>query len=163
MDLFENSPDMYHLVNRVGTIVSSNRTEADLLGYRKEDLVGHSILKLYPLDYHDQAKRLLEQIFEQGRGGQGLEQQMVDSKGELLDVSLNTSIIYDDQGQPILMRAVARDITEKKKLEAKILHAQRINGTGLRTLLRLRQNGERPLRASCSHLPAKDQSSSNPS
>ncbi|HLA69022.1 MAG TPA: PAS domain S-box protein [Bacteroidota bacterium] len=130
MDLFENSPDMYHLVNRVGTIVSCNRTEADLLGYRKEDLVGHSILKLYPLDYHDQAKRLLEQIFEQGRGVQGLEEQMVDSKGELLDVSLNTSIIYDDQGQPILMRAVARDITEKKKLEAKILHAQRIDSIG---------------------------------
>ena len=130
MDLFENSPDMYHLVNRDGTIVSCNRTETDLLGYRKEDLVGHSILKLYPLDYHDQARKLLEQIFEQGRGVQGLEEQMVDRKGVLLDVSLNTSIIYDDQGQPILMRAVARDITEKKKLEAKILHAQRIDSIG---------------------------------
>jgi PAS domain S-box-containing protein len=130
MDLFENSPDMYHLVNRDGTIVSCNRTEADLLGYRKEDLVGHSILKLYSLDYHDQARKLLEQIFEHGKGVQGLEEQLVDRKGELLDVSLNTSIIYDDQGQPILMRAVARDITEKKKLEAKILHAQRIDSIG---------------------------------
>ena len=130
MDLFENSPDMYHLVNRAGMIVSCNRTETDLLGYRKEDLVGYSILKLYPLDYHDQARKLLEQIFVQGRGVQGMEEQMVDSKGELLDVSLNTSIIYDDQGQPILMRAVARDITEKKKLEAKILHAQRIDSIG---------------------------------
>jgi PAS domain S-box-containing protein len=130
MDLFENSPDMYHLVNRAGIIVSCNRTEADLLGYRKEDLLGQSILKLYPLDYHDQAGKMLEQIFEQKRGVQGLEEQMVDSKGDLLDVSLNTSIIYDDQGQPILMRAVARDITEKKKLEAKILHAQRIDSIG---------------------------------
>jgi len=130
MDLFENSPDMYHLVNRDGTIVSCNRTEADLLGYRKEDLIGYSILKLYPLDYHEQARKLLEQIFEQKRGIKGLEEQMVDSKGALLDVSLNASIIYDDQGQPILMRAVARDITEKKKLEAKILHAQRIDSIG---------------------------------
>ncbi len=130
MDLFENSPDMYHLVNRDGTIVSCNQTEAGLLGYRKEDLVGHSILKLYPLDYHDHARTMLEQIFEKGRGVQGLEEQMVDSKGELIDVSVNTSIIYNEEGRPVLMRVVARDITEKKKLEAKILHAQRIDSIG---------------------------------
>lgn len=130
MDLFENSPDMYHLVNREGTIVSCNQTEATLLGYRKEELVGQSVLKLYPHEYHDEAKALLEQIFEKGRGVKGLEEHMVDNKGELLDISLNTSIIYDEDGRPVLMRAVARDITEKKKLEAKILHAQRIDSIG---------------------------------
>src|SRR5574341_198241 len=52
MDLFEHSPDMYHIVNREGVIISCNQTESDRLGYRKDELIGHSVLKLYPKDYH---------------------------------------------------------------------------------------------------------------
>ncbi|MGB2866963.1 MAG: PAS domain S-box protein [Bacteroidota bacterium] len=130
MDLFEHSPDMYHIVNREGVIVSCNQTEASRLGYRKDELVGHPILKLYPPDYHQDARRLLREIFENSQELKGLEEQMVKSNGELIDVSVNASIIYDESKQPVFMRAVARDITEKKKLEAKIVHAQRIDSIG---------------------------------
>jgi PAS domain S-box-containing protein len=130
MDLFEHSPDMYHIVNREGIIVSCNMTEANRLGYRKEELVGQSILKIYPPAYHPEAQRLLRNIFEKNQEIKGLEEQMVTKSGELIDVSVNTSIILDEHGEPILMRAVARDITEKKKLEEKIFHAQRIDSIG---------------------------------
>ena len=130
MDLFEHSPDMYHIVNREGVIISCNQTEADRLGYRKEELVGKPIFKLYPPDYHEQARNLLQQMFERGREVQGVEEQMLDSKGGLIDVSINSSIIYDEEHKPVLMRAVARDITEKKKLEETIVHAQRIDSIG---------------------------------
>ncbi|HWP83457.1 MAG TPA: PAS domain S-box protein [Bacteroidota bacterium] len=130
IDLFEHSPDMYSIVNRYGTIVSVNQTEADRLGYRKEELLGKSILKLYPPDQYQDAQRLLEQVFEQNHEVKGVEQQMVTSTGELVDVSVSTSIIYDESRQPMLMRTVARDITEKKKLESKVIHAQRIDSIG---------------------------------
>ena len=130
MDLFEHSPDMYHIVNREGIIVSCNQTEADRLGYRKDELVGQHIIKLYPRENHHEAQRLLRQIFEMNREVKGLEEHMLTSSSQLIDVSVNTSIIYDETKRPILMRAVARDITEKKKLEEKILHAQRIDSIG---------------------------------
>lgn len=130
MDLFEHSPDMYHIVNRHGIIVSCNQTEADRLGYRKDDLVGQSIYKLYPPDYHEEARKHIDQVFARGLEVTGVEEQIVDSKGELIDVSVSTSILYDENRRPAFMRAVARDITEKKKLEAKIIHAQRIDSIG---------------------------------
>lgn len=130
MDLFEHSPDMYHIVNRNGVIVSCNQTEADQLGYRKDDLVGQPVFKLYPRDYHEEVRRQLEQVFERGEEVTGVEEQIMDSRGQLLDVSVSTSIIYDEHRRPAYMRAVARDITEKKKLEAKIIHAQRIDSIG---------------------------------
>ncbi len=130
MDLFENSPDMNHVVNRAGIIVNCNKTEINRLGYRREELVGESVLKLYPVSYQETARRLLVQMFEEQREFAELEEQMVTSRGEVLDVSVNTSLIYDDQHQPIFVRAVARDITERKKMEAKILHAQRIDSIG---------------------------------
>ncbi|MEX2088234.1 MAG: PAS domain S-box protein, partial [Bacteroidota bacterium] len=130
MDLFEHSPDMYHIVNREGIIVSCNQTEADRLGYRKEELIGEPVLKLYPGAYAVDAQRLLTEIFENNYEVSGLEEQMVSKAGELIDVSVNTSIIYGEERKPLFMRAVARDITEKKKLESKILHAQRIDSIG---------------------------------
>ncbi len=54
---------------------------------------------------------------------------MLTKKGELIDVSVNASIVRDEAGQP-LVRTVARDITEKKNLEAKVIHAQRIDSIG---------------------------------
>jgi PAS domain S-box-containing protein len=130
MDLFEHSPDMYHIVNLDGIIVSCNQTEADRLGYRKEELVGQSILKIYPKAYHLEAQLQLRKFFEQIQEVKGLEEQIVTKAGELIDVSVNTSIIVDETGKPVFMRAAARDITEKKQLEEKIFHAQRIDSIG---------------------------------
>jgi PAS domain S-box-containing protein len=130
MDLFEHSPDMYHIVNRQGVIVSCNQTEADRLGYRKEELIGASLMKLYPEGYHGEVHKLLKEIFEHNYEVSGLEEQMVTKEGELIDVNVNTSIIHDAERKPAFMRAVARDITEKKRLESKILHAQRIDSIG---------------------------------
>jgi len=129
-DLFENSPDMYHIVNRSGFILSCNRTEATHLGYSKEELIGDSILKLYPKSYHEEALELLRQMFEEDYEAKGLEEQMVTKGSELINVSVNTSIVYDEEGKAALVRWVARDITERKKLESKILHAQRIDSIG---------------------------------
>lgn len=130
MDLFEHSPDMYHIVDRDGIIVSCNQTEANRLGYRKEELVGQSILKIYPPDRHPEAERLLKNIFERKQEMKGVEERVVTKAGEFIDVSVNTSLIFDESGMPVLMRAVARDITEKKQLEEKIFHAQRIDSIG---------------------------------
>lgn len=130
MDLFEHSPDMYHIVNRDGIIVSCNQTEATRLQFRKEDLVGQSVLKLYPPTSHAAVRRSFHTLFDEGRPLEGVEDQMVVSTGERIDVSVNTTLIYDETRRPVLARSVARDITEKKRLEARVFHAQRIDSIG---------------------------------
>jgi len=121
---------MSHIVTREGIIVSCNQTETDRLGYQKENLVGFSVLALYPLQYHLAAKALVHDVFESRREVSGLEEQFLTKSGEVVDVSVITSIVYDESRKPAFMRVVARDITEKKKLESKILHAQRIDSIG---------------------------------
>ena len=130
MDLFEHSPDMSHIVTREGIIVSCNQTETDRLGYQKEDLIGFSVLTLYPLQYHTAARKVLDDVFERRLEVYGLEEQFIAKSGEVVDVSVNTSIVYDEARMPAFVRVVARDITEKKKLESKIMHAQRIDSIG---------------------------------
>jgi PAS domain S-box-containing protein len=116
-------------VNKSGIITNCNQTEATRLGYSKSEIIGQSILKFYSPEYHSEAQRLLHDIFEKNLEVKGLEEKMLAKNGELIDVSVNASIIRDETGQP-LVRTVARDITEKKNLEAKVIHAQRIDSIG---------------------------------
>ena len=130
MDLFEHSPDMYHIVSREGIIISCNQTEADRLGYRKDELVGHSVLTLYLPETHAAIRSFITDVFENNREVSGHEEQIVTKSGNIIDISVSTSIIYDESRKPSFIRIAARDITEKKKLESKIFHAQRIDSIG---------------------------------
>jgi PAS domain S-box-containing protein len=129
IDLYEHSPDMSHIIDEEGIITSCNQTEANRLGYSKDELIGQSILKLYPSEHHNEAQHMLRNIFDRNHEVKGLEERILTKSGELIDVSVNASIIRDELGKP-LIRAVARDITEKKNLEAKVIHAQRIDSIG---------------------------------
>lgn len=129
-DLYEHSPDMYHSVDRDGTIVNCNQTEAERLGYDKQELVGQPVFKIYPVYYHIQLRQILDRTFELREELKGVEEQMLRKDGSVIDVSVSTSIVFDHDGRPRFTRTVARDITEKKKMEQKILQAQKIDSIG---------------------------------
>jgi PAS domain S-box-containing protein len=129
-DLFEHSPDMYHSVNRDGVVVSCNVTESVVLGYAKDEIIGKPLARLYPGDQEAKIHENFHRLFVLGEEIHGIEEQMRRKDGTLIDVSVNTSLVYDAEGKPILARMVARDITEKKKLEQEILHAQKIDSIG---------------------------------
>jgi PAS domain S-box-containing protein len=129
-DLFEYSPDMYHSINRFGVVISCNLTESQVLGYQKEEIIGQPVLKLYPPEGHQQIRSHLNRMFELGQELKGVEEQIQKKDGTLLDVSVNTSLVYDHEGKPSVVRMVLRDITLKKKMDEKILQAQKIDSIG---------------------------------
>jgi PAS domain S-box-containing protein len=129
-DLYEYSPDMYHSVDQYGIVRSCNLTESEMLGYPKEQIIGASLLKLYPVSSHDTVNANLRKLFTDGQELRGIEEQIARADGSLIDVSVNTSLVRDANGHPTLVRMVLRDITEKKKMEEKILQAQKIDSIG---------------------------------
>lgn len=130
VDLYEHSPDMYHSVDRKGVVVSCNLTEAQILGWRKEEIIGRPLLSLYPSSQQPHVLNNLEKIFDYGQELKGIEEQMQRHDGSVIDVSVNTSLVYDGHGNPSVARMVLRDITEKKRMEVKILQAQKIDSIG---------------------------------
>lgn len=129
-DLYEYSPDMYHSIDQNGIIKSCNFTESRVLGYSKQQIIGQPLLKLYPIFYHDTVKEHLDKIFIGGQELRSIEEQVQRSDNSLIDVSLNTSLVRDAEGRPTLARMVLRDITERKKMEEKILQAQKMDSLG---------------------------------
>lgn len=129
-DLYENLPDMYHSVNFDGIVVSCNKTELDHLGFTKEEIIGKHITKLYPSEFHDLILRRIKEIFNTGVDLKGIEEIMQLKNGTRINVSVNTSIVYNSDSKPVLVRMVARDITKQKLMEEKIIQAQKIDSIG---------------------------------
>ncbi len=129
-DLFEHSPDMYHLVNRDGIIINCNLTESQTLKYPKTEIIGKHLTFFYPPEMHGHITDLLRRSFEQMEEFRGSEEQMRTQDDQIIDVSVNTSLVYDENGKPVLLRCVGRDMTEQKFLEQKVMQAQRIDTIG---------------------------------
>jgi PAS domain S-box-containing protein len=123
-DLFEHSPDMYHLVNREGIIINCNLTESQTLKYAKAEIIGKSLTFLYPPEMHDHITMILKKSFDEHQEFRGSEEQMKTQDGRTIDVSVNTSLVYDENHKPVLLRCVGRDMTEQKILEQKVMQAR---------------------------------------
>jgi two-component system cell cycle sensor histidine kinase/response regulator CckA len=101
-----------------------------VLGIPKGEIIGQPAMELYPPDQHDQLHANLKRIFEHGQELQGVEERLRRRDGSLIDVSVSSSIVRDAEGKPALARIVLRDITEKKKMEEKLLQVQKIDSIG---------------------------------
>jgi PAS domain S-box-containing protein len=130
IDLFENAPDIYLSVNRHHTIVGFNKTGADILGYSKQETLRKPFENLFVEGRRVPVKDILTTMFSEGRGLKDAEEQMLRKDGTPIYVTLNSTLVFDDAGRTVNARIVARDISERKKMESAILHAQKIDSIG---------------------------------
>lgn len=130
LDLFENSPDIYFSIGRDHAVIGCNATGARMLGYEKEEILGRKLESFFVAELQPTLQDILIRMFLEGRGVKDLEEQMVCKDGRLLYVNVNSSLVFDHTGSPTLARIVARDITERKKMEAAIIQAQKIDSIG---------------------------------
>lgn len=129
-DLFEHSPDIYLNVNRNHIIVGCNNTGAEILGYPKQEILGKPYEEFFAPDRREHIRELVSRMFEEGTRLRDVEDQMVQKDGHTLFVSLNSTLVFDERGASVNARIVAHDITERKKMEGAILHAQKIDSIG---------------------------------
>lgn len=115
-DLYENAPDMCHSVNRDGMVIYCNDTEARMLGYEKEEIIGKPITNFFT----EKSKEIYAKEFPTLKDKKvhlGLEREFVRKDGSVLTTSLNIFTETDERGELKLTRTIARDITERKRLQ----------------------------------------------
>ena len=129
-DLFENAPDIYLSVNRQHEIIGCNRHGATLLEGTPAQIIGKPFHTLCSPDRQSSVDAMLLQMFTEGKALKDVEEQMVTLAGRPFFVLLNTTMVFDETGHTVTARIVARDITERKRMEDALLHAQKIDSIG---------------------------------
>ena len=98
-----------------GIVLSWNPAAERLFGYTAKEMIGESIIKIVPLDRHDEETYVLSRI-RAGLSVEHFETVRQRKDGGLVDISLTVSPIRDASGLIIGASKIARDISEHKRL-----------------------------------------------
>lgn len=115
-DFFENAAVGLHWVGRDGTVLRVNHAELAMLGYTREEFVGHHIAEFHV----DQS--VIEDILASLQAGEVLENyeaRMRCKDGSIKYVSINSSV-YREAGKFIHTRCFTQDISERRGIEGRL-------------------------------------------
>jgi PAS domain S-box-containing protein len=99
-----------------GIVTSWNRGAEKIYGYSAQEAVGRHISFLAPPESVDEMAQLMERV-RQGEQVYNLETERVTKSGRLIEVSLTISPVLDPGGALIGFATIARDITERTRLQ----------------------------------------------
>jgi len=114
--LFDYAPDAYYISDLKGKFIDGNKAAERVIGYKKEELIGKSFLKLklLPLADISEAAKLL---------ARNLRGQVTGSDEFVLNRKDNTKVTVEISTYPVkikektLVLGIARDITKRKQAE----------------------------------------------
>lgn len=137
-DLIENANDLIFTLSLKGDFIFINRRLSTLTGYSREEWIGRSFFELV----HQDDQKIADENFQMTLRGKAriFEMRIVCQNGVVLFLSTNINPIFE-KDEVIGSVGIARDITQRKKLENEILELKNFNesiiesiGSGLLTL-----------------------------
>ncbi len=113
----ENVNDIIYAVTLEGTFSYLSPQFKDMLGYDVSEFLNQSFGGLTHLDDTPAIIASNQKLFETGQKQSGLEFRVKHKNSEWVWITCNNAPIFDDQGSVIGLRGIARDISERKRLE----------------------------------------------
>lgn len=113
--IVQTSEDPIITKNLDGIITSWNPAAERLFGYKPEEMVGESVLKLIPPSLHHEETAILRKL----RAGEQIthfETTRLAKGGRELSVSLTISPLKDERGRVVGVSKMVRDITPQRRL-----------------------------------------------
>jgi PAS domain S-box-containing protein len=123
-DLYNHAPCGYHSIDPDGMIIQINDTELAWLGYRREQVVGKMhVTQLLTPEGIAQFQAGFEEFKRRGEA-KDVEFDLVCADGSILPVLLNSTAIYDADGNYVMSRSTIVDIRDRKQSEAQLRKAK---------------------------------------
>ena len=121
-----------------GRFMAANQKFCDMVGFTNEELQNRTYLDITHPDDRALSKALFQRdLIEHGRSKE-TPKRYIKKDGNVLFVSLTTSLITDDDDKPTHLIASIRDLTEQKRIErekerfeAQIRETQRLESVGI--------------------------------
>ena len=116
--IFESADDAIITKDLNGVVTSWNPGAERMYGYEAAEMIGKPISILIPSDQPDEEPNILRRI-RSGQPVEHYETKRQTKDGRIIDISLTVSPIRDSKGNIVGASKIARDITEKKRIEVR--------------------------------------------
>lgn len=127
--IVESSDDAIVSKDLKGIVTSWNAAAERIFGYRPEEMIGHSILKLIPPELHSDEDMILAKM-TRGERLEHFETVRLHKSGRRIHVSITVSPVKDASGRIIGAAKIARDITERIHTEQALRRTEKLAATG---------------------------------
>lgn len=119
VDLFENANDIVYTHDLSGRLTSINQAGEQLLERRRADMLAHNIIDLVVPEQQAAAEQWLHQVCK-GAGPATAEWDFAAASGQPVKLEISTRLI-EQNGRQVEVEGIARDISERKRLERELL------------------------------------------
>jgi PAS domain S-box-containing protein len=126
---FDEAPFGYHELDKQGCIVRVNRTEAEMLGYTIEEMLGRPAWEF--IQESEVSRQAIIAKLAGRLPQQPAERTFVRKDGSLVNVLVQDRYLLDADGKIRGMRTTVQDITDRKQVEAALTRERSL----LRTLI----------------------------
>ena len=127
--LFEFAPDAYYLIDMKGHLADINKVALNMLGFQKEEILGRSYqeLNIFSSVQLPKVSRFIKSISRtQSTGPNYLT--VIRKDGKQIEIEAMNHLIKI-RGQNYVL-GIARDVSERKRLEAQLFQAQKLESVG---------------------------------
>jgi PAS domain S-box-containing protein len=114
--IVESSADAIISKDLNGIITSWNTGAERLFGYRAEDMIGQSILRIIPPERQEEEASILS-LLRRGERIEHFETVRLTREGRRIDISLTVSPMRNSEGKIIGASKIARDVSNRKRTE----------------------------------------------
>ncbi len=122
--LIESSHDAIISKTLDGIVTSWNPAAARLFGYTPEEIIGKPIATIIPPELRAEEAQILARL-RRGERMDHYETVRLAKDGRRLEISLSVSPIKDESGTIVGSSKIARDITERRRIERELREAER--------------------------------------
>ena len=127
--IVESSEDAIVGKDLKGIVTSWNQGAERIFGYKATEMIGQPITKIIPPELYKDESRILATI-ARGERIEQFETVRLTKSGETVAISLTVSPVRDESGTIIGAAKIARDITQRKKVEQALRTTERLASVG---------------------------------
>jgi len=112
--VFESLQDVYYRTDSEGRIIIISPSVRAQAGYDPEDIIGHQVTDFY---YNPSDREIFKTKLKESGVINDYELKLKAKDGRVIEVSTTSKIIYGEDGSPVGVEGIMRDITERKRAE----------------------------------------------
>ncbi len=130
--LFEHVNEAIFMIDLDDQYIDVNNRACEMLGYSRDELLNMNIRDIVPIEDYESLRQRRE-LLKHGGGEAVYSRRYTTKDGRVLYAEVSASMVFDEDGKPLYIQSIARDVTERMRREKDLFEARAFMNAAINT------------------------------